>query len=203
MDDDPASHHDDAPRATGPIAYDAARVLPVNAGQRVLLLQARDPLRPDEPFWFTVGGALDAGEMPAEGAARELLEETGIAVRSGDLDAPFTERTEAFTWEGREVAQAQVYFAVAVASDAVSFDGHDRWERDTIVGHAWWTPAELEASGAATSRGLPDLMRRAIAHVTGEPDGHRGTPALTREGALAMRGSGWGSATETDPRRRP
>ena len=37
------------------------RVLPVTRG-RVLLLHGWDPHRPDEPFWFTIGGAADPGE---------------------------------------------------------------------------------------------------------------------------------------------
>ena len=57
-----------------------ARVLPVDREGRVLLLHGWDPLRPDDPFWFTIGGAAEPGETLAEAAARELREEAGIVV---------------------------------------------------------------------------------------------------------------------------
>ena len=66
----------------------AARVLPVDADGRVLLLHARDPARPQAPFWFTVGGAIEPSETEQQGAARELREETGIVVAPRDLGAP-------------------------------------------------------------------------------------------------------------------
>src|SRR5580658_7613097 len=47
-------------------------------GDRVLLVQrAAEPLKGQ---WSIPGGALELGESLAEGVARELLEETGIAV---------------------------------------------------------------------------------------------------------------------------
>jgi 8-oxo-dGTP diphosphatase len=47
-------------------------------GDRVLLVRrARQPLMGE---WSIPGGALEVGESLAEGVARELLEETGIAV---------------------------------------------------------------------------------------------------------------------------
>jgi 8-oxo-dGTP pyrophosphatase MutT (NUDIX family) len=51
-----------------------------------LLLQERDE-RPaiDPEKWGPPGGHLEPGEAPAEGAARELLEETGVHLDPGDL----------------------------------------------------------------------------------------------------------------------
>ena len=66
----------------------AARVLLVDAAGRALLLHGGDPVRPEQRWWFTPGGGLQAGETPAEGAARELLEETGLRVEPGDLGEP-------------------------------------------------------------------------------------------------------------------
>jgi len=34
----------------------------------------------DDGKWYTIGGALDPGENPADGAVREVLEETGLHV---------------------------------------------------------------------------------------------------------------------------
>lgn len=36
-------------------------------------------------FWQTVTGSLEAGETHAQAAVREVMEETGIAAREGDL----------------------------------------------------------------------------------------------------------------------
>lgn len=147
------------------IHLNAARVLPVDSGGRVLLLHARDPARPQAPFWLTVGGAIEPSETEQQGAARELREETGIVVAPHDLGAPFSADTVRFSWGGLDRVQSQVYFAFAARHEAVSFDGHDRWERDTIMGYRWWHPDDLEAGGAATTPGLLGLMRDGIRHL--------------------------------------
>jgi ADP-ribose pyrophosphatase YjhB (NUDIX family) len=66
----------------------AARVLLVDAGNRVLLLHEFNPSAPAELFWFTIGGCIDPEESTAEAAARELLEEAGLAVDPADLGDP-------------------------------------------------------------------------------------------------------------------
>ena len=76
-------------RSTIPLMRRAARVLPFDAEDRVLLLYSRDPARPTEPYWCTIGGAVEPGETPAEAAAREMVEETGLVVAPGDLTGPF------------------------------------------------------------------------------------------------------------------
>src|SRR2546423_15228920 len=47
---------------------------------RVLLLR-----QPPGPGWSLPGGLLGRGERPAEGAARELVEETGIKLPAQEL----------------------------------------------------------------------------------------------------------------------
>ena len=44
----------------------------------MLLLHGWDPLKPQTPYWFTIGGGVEAGETTAQAASRELLEEVGI-----------------------------------------------------------------------------------------------------------------------------
>jgi len=56
-----------------------ARVVLLDPDQRLLLMRGRLPSERDGPsFWFTVGGGLEPGESLFEGAAREVLEETGL-----------------------------------------------------------------------------------------------------------------------------
>ena len=52
-------------------------------GGRTLLIKRGGP--PLEGQWSIPGGMLELGETLREGAARELLEETGLTVRVGEL----------------------------------------------------------------------------------------------------------------------
>src|SRR3984957_19273783 len=56
-----------------------ARVLLLDPGGRILLMQGRLPGRPDGPaFWYSIGGGVEAGETLPQAAAREIVEETGL-----------------------------------------------------------------------------------------------------------------------------
>ena len=56
---------------------------PVAGGARVLLVRRGNP--PQQGRWSLPGGRVEAGETLASAVARELLEETGIAVEVGPL----------------------------------------------------------------------------------------------------------------------
>jgi 8-oxo-dGTP pyrophosphatase MutT (NUDIX family) len=140
-------------------------VLPVTPDGRVLLLHGWEPARPDDPFWFTIGGAAEAGESLRDAAARELREEVGISVDPARLGSPIAQNTIEFSWSGRHVIQEQTFYAVAVDSAQVSFAGQDQWERDTIDKHGWFTAAELAADGGAVHPDIPRLIAAASAAV--------------------------------------
>jgi dATP pyrophosphohydrolase len=53
-----------------------------------LLLRRRSPFE----FWQSVTGSLNAGEMPAEAAQRELLEETGLKEEGEFIDTGVSRR---------------------------------------------------------------------------------------------------------------
>src|SRR6266568_5482256 len=119
-----------------------ARVLVVDADQRVLLLHGRDPADPRAgTWWFTPGGGVDPGETVEQGARRELSEETGLAVV--DLGRPVWVRTAEFGFLGRRYRQAETFFLVRVASHQVRTDGWTQVERDSVDDYRWWSPAEL------------------------------------------------------------
>jgi len=150
---------------TGPLRRQTARVLPVDPAGRVLLLHGWDPHRPDEPFWFTIGGAAEAGESMSAAAARELREETGILLDPEDLGEPIAETTIEFSWAGHQIIQGQVFYAVLVTSAEVSLDGLDVWERATTDKYGWLSAEDLEAGEPLADPDLLTLVRSAVATI--------------------------------------
>ena len=146
-----------------------ARVLPVDAEGRVLLLHGWDPRRPDEPYWFTIGGGADAGESMPHAAARELREETGIRVDPEQLGEPIAQNTIEFSWAGYQITQGQVFYAVLISSAEVSLDGLDPLERATTDKYAWLSAEDLEAGEPLADPDLPALVRSAVATVRARP----------------------------------
>jgi 8-oxo-dGTP pyrophosphatase MutT (NUDIX family) len=146
-----------------------ARVHPVNATGEVLLLHGWDPAAPDAPYWFSIGGAAEPGEVLTETAARELFEETGIAVDSASIGEPFAMVPGVeFDWGDFHLVQDETWFAFVIDGNVeVHFRGLEALEVGTIDRAAWWTPDALDADGTAASPTLTEMMRRAIALVAG------------------------------------
>jgi 8-oxo-dGTP pyrophosphatase MutT (NUDIX family) len=146
-----------------------ARVLPVDREGRVLLLHGWDPLRPRDPFWFTIGGAVERGETLAEAAVRELREEAGIVVEPAALGEPFATEPIEFWWAGMHFDQDQTFYAFALGDAEVSFAGQEALERATIDKHGWLRPEELDGGAERPADPqLPRLMRLAVAAVLGQ-----------------------------------
>jgi 8-oxo-dGTP pyrophosphatase MutT (NUDIX family) len=156
------------PVPPGPIKRRTARVLPVDADGRVLLLHGWDPHHPDRPFWFTIGGATEDGESLRDAAARELYEETRISVDPAQLGEPIAEQTIEFSWGGHHIVQDQVFFAVLVTSPEVSLEGLDQWEQATTDKYGWLAASELDGDERPAHPDIPDLMRAAAASVRRE-----------------------------------
>jgi 8-oxo-dGTP pyrophosphatase MutT (NUDIX family) len=133
----------------------------------VLLLHGWDPLRPDTPYWFTIGGAVEAGETVAQAGSRELREEVGIELAADLLGEPVAMNTIEFEWGGCPIIQHQTFFAVEVNTVEVSFANQEQLELETISDHGWWHPDDLEATGQAAHATIPGLLRRAVAAISG------------------------------------
>jgi 8-oxo-dGTP pyrophosphatase MutT (NUDIX family) len=148
-----------------------ARVLPVNPRGQVLLLHGWDPAAPDSPYWFSIGGATDAGEALVDAAVREMREETGIVIQAAELSGPIAREDAEFDWGVWRLVQDQTYFAIALDQDpaAISFEGLEPIERTSIDDAAWWTADALEAEGSAANARLPEIMRTAVRTVRGTP----------------------------------
>ena len=143
----------------------AARVLLVDDVGRVLLFHGCDPADPGQgSWWFTPGGGLDPGETPAEGAARELAEETGLRVPPAALGAPVHERVAEFRFAGGHYRQAEDFYLLRVAGHEVDTSGFSELETSAVLGHRWWTPEELRATDDRVYPvELPDLLERVLA----------------------------------------
>ena len=155
----------------------AGRVLLVDRAGRALLLHGGDPARPGERWWFTPGGGLSGDETPAEGAARELFEETGLLVASAELGEPIWHEITEFSYDNRQYRQEQDFFLFRVAEWQVDTAGMDADEQMTITEHRWWSAAELDTSTEQIfPRGLASLLRRHSVDAVG--DGRAPVPEM-------------------------
>lgn len=151
------------PPTTPIVTRPGARVLLVDAAERVLLLRGRDPGRPGVRYWFTAGGGLDPGETPAEGATRELREETGLSVPVAALGEPVWHEVAEFPFDGRWYRQEQQFFLVRVPEWEVSRDGWDDVELRTVDAVRWWSVPELEKTDETYYPDeLPALLRQLL-----------------------------------------
>jgi 8-oxo-dGTP pyrophosphatase MutT (NUDIX family) len=139
----------------------AARVLLVDRAGRTLLLHGGDPARPGQRWWFTPGGGLSGDETPAQGAARELAEETGLEVDPDELGEPVWRQVIEFSYCDRQYRQDQDFYLLRVDEWRVDTAGMFTYEQQTITEHRWWSAAEIDASDEQIyPEELASLLRR-------------------------------------------
>lgn len=147
---------------TVPVARPAARVLLVDAAGRVLLFRGGDPGAPElGTWWITPGGGLDEGESRAQGAARELREETGLMLSPSQLGEPVLHRDVEFSFDGVRYQQDEVFYLVRVDGHEVDTAGFTELEARSVVEHRWWDRAALRtAPDVVYPAGLAALLDR-------------------------------------------
>lgn len=136
----------------------AGRVIALDPGDRVLLMRYDDG-PPNGRHWATPGGGLNPGESYADGAARELAEETGwTGIQVG---AQVFEQEIVMAY-GREIVRQHECFFLARVGTAclgvVDVDGMHRSDR--IAAWRWWALPEMENTAEVIwPAGLASLIR--------------------------------------------
>jgi 8-oxo-dGTP pyrophosphatase MutT (NUDIX family) len=148
---------------------DVVRVVVQDGNGDVLLLRAQDRTEPELGTWWELpGGGIEAGETVAETTARELLEETGIAITAEQVGPPTWRRTASFRYRGRRHLQHEVVVLVGIAAAAPDLDVSGRldYEAEDYPDFRWWPLAELLASRGRFYPGrLPALLPELLAGV--------------------------------------
>lgn len=140
----------------------AGRVIAVDPAGRVLLFHYQDP-PPKGDHWATPGGGLEDGEDFYAAACRELSEETGWTdVPVGAQEVHREANVQWSNYRNRLIEQDDHYFMGWVPEEERPLGEVAAMHvSDGIVGHRWWSLAELDADGASVyPRGLAGLLRR-------------------------------------------
>ncbi|MGI5340330.1 NUDIX hydrolase [Streptomyces sp. CA-181903] len=134
----------DAAARTAGARRRAARVVLLDARDRILLLHGFEPADPGRTWWFTPGGGLEGDEDWEAAARRELAEETGIT--EIELGPPLWRRTCSFPFDGRRWDQEERYYLARTRQNAAWTGGGTELERRSVTGLRWWTCGELLAT---------------------------------------------------------
>lgn len=143
----------------------ASRILLIDDQDRVLLmLTVSSLLNVPVIRWITPGGGVDDHESHAEGAIRELFEETGLLVT--DVGDPvFTVSGQRIFTTGQEQTTYSEYFVVRTTAFTPITDHWMENEFDDIKDVRWWTLDELKATDEPYSPvPLIALVEQALKH---------------------------------------
>lgn len=143
------------------------RVIPFDEQGRALLMHGHEPHRPEQPYWFSIGGAVEGDEDARRAASRELFEETGVRLSPEELHGPVLDETVEFSCAGVRVVQHQEVFTCRLTSSiALTLDGLEPAEMATVDAAQWVSLGLLEASGPQIEGAdLTDYGRRCLAHL--------------------------------------
>jgi 8-oxo-dGTP pyrophosphatase MutT (NUDIX family) len=147
----------------------AARVVVLDSGGRVLLIQSVDPANPAKSSWWEIpGGGMDPGETSAQTAARELREEAGIVeARIGPV--VWTQSVQ-YTFAGLFFDQDEHIHVAWTEQTVLATPRLESLEALAFQARRWWTVDEvLDAETAFLPRHLPHLLPALIAGDLPDP----------------------------------
>lgn len=142
-----------------------SRVVLLDEQDRFLLLLTASPrLQTPVVRWLTPGGGVEDHESHAEGAIRELFEETGLRVDSVGEPIWSIEGQSIFN-DGHVQSTYSEYFVVRTQSFELTNEHWMENEFVDITDVRWWALDELVNSGEQYSpEPLPEVIQIAIAH---------------------------------------
>ena len=114
---------------------------------RILLV--RRGAAPSRGLWAVPGGALELGETLQQGAEREILEETGVAIRAREPICAF----DFFERDG----DGRIRFHFVIVDVAADYIRGDVKGADDALEARWLAPEDLE--GLPVSRNTLKLLR--------------------------------------------
>ncbi|WP_336707210.1 NUDIX hydrolase [Oerskovia sp. USHLN155] len=140
-----------------------ARVLLLDAADRVLLARGHDTDQPDRSWWFTIGGGIEPGESDLDAAVREVREETGLHLDPATLEGPVWTRSAIFDFYRERCRQDEVFYLARLTdqhtSRPLTRDGWTEVEHDVVDEMRWWTLPELRTVTIEVfPAGLSDLL---------------------------------------------
>lgn len=138
-------------------------MLLVDGVGRLLLFRGFDPARPEQgSWWFTVGGGVDEGESLRDAAARELFEETGLALPADSFTGPLYREYAEFSIAGTDYHQDNEFFAVRIDHHDVDVTRFTALEMAFVVEHRWWSLDELRTT---TETVYPQCLAELLAEL--------------------------------------
>lgn len=150
----------------------SARIILLDEDGRVLLLRGFDPAAPTPAvhWWFTVGGQTLPGEKLADGAVRELVEETGLSVPSGRLVGPLWRRVAVFDFNGTTIRSEELFFVHRTKRFEPATDGRTNLEQRYITGHRWCDAEEIAALTASGEQVYPNQLGELLCEAAAAAD---------------------------------
>ena len=141
----------------------AARVVVLDPLDRILLINASDPLHRNGPGWWEIpGGGIDHGESTEDAARRELWEEAGIA--GAEIGPCVWFQRVQFSFGGWHFDQDEWVHIARCEGVSEGPQGLEALEVLAFGEQRWWTLEDLLEHQPRT---IPYRMAEFLPHVIG------------------------------------